>query len=372
MPGTIGTRHTHVWPRRHTHLREGGGANGLRGPATDAGRGSPGLEVRAPRNPFLLGGSCSQPQTCALRGTSRGAPVPAHGRDQVLRKRSTRVCGRPPRPWRGQWPGTVAANVAWGSVSSPLGPLPPAAASSPYWKSRNFRTVRRCRRCQERVHVRPATLPRRVRGPTWTTGGTKTRQQVTKFSLRPRPPASAPGGSQPLPTRGHLREPQPFAFNVLLAPRRPRPALSWGAVSGKGADGGRRAAGLGGERSRRRGRRLSARGCHLGARLPGQSGTPPSGDRASGGSGLRPDGGGGGGPQAGQHGGRASQRDGGRGPHTSPLAPSLQELGLGSRRFLQIKKKRNPNQPSLVLHIRPSQAFQDIICYSHYSRFQTI
>lgn len=277
-----------------------------------------------------------------------------------------------PRPWRGQWPGTVAANVAWGSVSSPLGPLPPAAASSPYWKSRSFRTVRRCRRCQERVHVRPATLPRRVRGPTWTTGGTKTRQQVTKFSLRPQPPASAPGGSQPLPTRGHLREPQPFAFNVLLAPRRPRPALSWGAVSGKGADGGRRAASLGGERSRQRGGRLSVRGCHLGARLPGQSGTPPSGDRASGGSGLRPDGGGGGGPQAGQHGGRASQRDGGRGPHTSPLAPSLQELGLGSRRFLQIKKKRNPNQPSLVLHIRPSQAFQDIICYSHYSHFQTI
>lgn len=205
----------------------------------------------------------------------------------------------------------------------------------------------RCRRCQERVHVRPATLPRRVRGPTWTTGGTKTRQQVTKFSLRPRPPASAPGGSQPLPTRGHLREPQPFAFNVLLAPRRPRPALSWGAVSGKGADGGRRAAGLGGERSRRRGGRLSAPGCHLGARLPGQSGTPPSGDRASGGSGLRPDGGGGGGPQAGQHGGRASQRDGGRGPHTSPLAPSLQELGLGSRRFLQIKKKETQTSPHL-------------------------
>lgn len=70
------------------------------------------------------------------------------------------------------------------------------------------------------------------------------------------------------------------------------------------------------------------------------------------------------GPQAGRHGGRASQRGGGCGPHTSTLAPSLQELGLGSRglqsrslqqgtlRFLHIKKKRNPHQLSLVSCIR--------------------
>lgn len=219
------------------------------GTCWDWARGSPGSEVREPRNLCFL----AVPAACRGHrpsvGPAVGGPSLLRGHGHVLRKRSTRVCCQAPAP--GGDSGRRERQRTWsGAPCSPCPALcllpPPSLLPGDPESSGLFS---HCGPSRERARVRPDTL---LSGPVKPPGPPEERSPSSKLQSFPATLAShlCPLGSQPLPTRGHLRESQPFAFGVLLAPRLPRPALSWDVFSGKDRDRGQRTASPEGERSR--------------------------------------------------------------------------------------------------------------------------